>query len=154
MFAGYAIAREDPRSADVRALLAELDGYLQALYPAESNHIMDVDSLALPEVAFYVIRKEGAPVGCVAIVNRDGEYGELKRLYVKPANRGQGLSRILLAQLETAARLTGLPLIRLETGTLQPEALRFFETSGFARCGPFGDYPADDPYCVFMEKPL
>jgi putative acetyltransferase len=154
MFAGYAIAREDPRSADVRALLAELDGYLQALYPAESNHIMDVDSLALPEVAFYVIRKEGAPVGCVAIVNRDGEYGELKRLYVRPSARGQGLSRILLAQLETAARLTGLPLIRLETGTLQPEALGFFEASGFARRGPFGDYPADDPYCVFMEKAL
>jgi len=154
MLSGFAIAREDPRTPDVRALLAELDAYLQALYPAESNHIMDVDSLALPEVAFYVVRKAGAPVGCVAIVNRDGEYGELKRLFVRPANRGQGLSRILLAQLETAARLTGLPLIRLETGTLQPEALRLFEVAGFARRGPFGDYPDDDPYCVFMEKAL
>jgi putative acetyltransferase len=154
MFAGYAIAREDPRAPDVRALLAELDAYLHALYPAESNHIMDVDSLALPEVAVYVVRKDGAPAGCVAIVNRDGEYGELKRLYVRPASRGQGLSRILIAQLETAARLMGLPLIRLETGTLQPEALGVFEAAGFWRRGPFGDYPADDPYCVFMEKAL
>jgi putative acetyltransferase len=153
MFAGFAIAREDPRTPDVRALLGELDAYLHALYPAESNHIMDVDSLALPEVAVFVVRREGTPVGCVAIVNR-GDYGELKRLYVRPANRGQGLSRILLAQLETAARLMGLPVVRLETGTLQPEALGFFEASGFARRGPFGDYPVDDPYCVFMEKAL
>ncbi|MFO1088294.1 MAG: GNAT family N-acetyltransferase [Hyphomicrobiales bacterium] len=154
MFGGFAIAREDPRAADVRALLGELDAYLFALYPAESNHILDVDSLAGADVAFFVIRREGAPVACGALVNRDGDYGELKRLYVKPESRGQGLSRIVLAQIETAARLLQLPAIRLETGTRQPEALRFFEAAGFARCGVFGDYPADDPYCVFMEKAL
>jgi putative acetyltransferase len=154
MLAGYAIARADPRAPDVRALLADLDAYLGTLYPAESNFLLDVDSLAAPEVAFYVVRKQGTPVGCGAIVNRDSAYGELKRLYVTPEERGRGLSRIMLAQIETAARLMALPLIRLETGTRQTEALRFFSTAGFTRCGVFGDYPADDPFCVFMEKAL
>jgi putative acetyltransferase len=43
--------------------------------------------------------------------------------------------------------------VRLETGTLQPEALRLYETAGFTRRGPYGDYP-DDPCNVFMEKRL
>ena len=45
-------------------------------------------------------------------------------------------------------------MMRLETGTLQPEALALFASMGFARRGSFGDYPTDDPYSVFMEKSL
>lgn len=52
------------------------------------------------------------------------------------------------------ARLQGITLMRLETGISQPEALALFEACGFTRCGPFGDYPADDPYSVFMERRL
>jgi putative acetyltransferase len=41
----------------------------------------------------------------------------------------------------------------LETGPDQPEALGLYERYGFARRGPYGDYP-DDPLSVFMEKRL
>jgi len=36
----------------------------------------------------------------------------------------------------------------------QPAAIRLFEQAGYRRCGPFGDYPTDDPLSVFMEKRL
>ena len=52
------------------------------------------------------------------------------------------------------AREHGLKAMKLETGTLQPEALGLFARSGFSPCGPYADYPTDDPYSVFMEKPV
>jgi putative acetyltransferase len=50
------------------------------------------------------------------------------------------------------ARALRLPLLRLETGIHQAEAFRLFTSAGFLKCGAFGDYPADDPNSVFMEK--
>jgi len=43
------IEPEDPRQADVRRIIAESGAYLQALYPSESNHVVDVDALAAPD---------------------------------------------------------------------------------------------------------
>ena len=67
---------------------------------------------------------------------------------------GLKLSKLILAKLEEDARLHGLKSMKLETGTLQPEALGLFAKWGFTRCGPYADYPTDDPYSVFMEKPV
>jgi putative acetyltransferase len=60
----------------------------------------------------------------------------------------------MLRRLEDHARALGLPALRLETGILQPEALALFAAEGFVKRGPFADYPADDPYSIFMEKRL
>src|SRR4029453_13475213 len=48
------LALESPRQADVGRLLGALDAYQSALYPAESNHFLDVDALAAPTVRFLV----------------------------------------------------------------------------------------------------
>ena len=147
----------DPRRPEVRGLVAELDAYMHGLYPAESNHLVDVETLARPDVKFFVGRVDGESLGCGAIMLRDGEgegYAEVKRIYVSPRARGQGLGRQLMKRLEEAAQAEGLSLLRLETGPRQPEALALFAGHGFARCGHFGDYPTDDPLSIFMEKRL
>ena len=59
----------------------------------------------------------------------------------------------LVRKLEEAARGLGFAMIRLETGTLQPEAIRLYETSGYARIPRFGEY-SDDPLSVCFEKRL
>jgi putative acetyltransferase len=74
-------------------------------------------------------------------------------MYVLPGHRGQGVARELLAFLEAEAVRRGIGVMRLETGNLQPQALRFYESAGYVRRGPFGDYD-DDPHSVFMEKAL
>jgi putative acetyltransferase len=59
----------------------------------------------------------------------------------------------VLAFLEAEALRRGVETLRLETGNLQPQALRLYERAGYARRGPFGDYD-DDPHSVFLEKSL
>jgi len=147
------INTETPDQPEVRAMLEQLDAYCAALYPAESNHLMDIASLMRGDVLFLVARDvEGRAVGCAALVNRGG-YGEVKRMYVDPARRGGGTGRRLLEQLVMFARMSGLQVLRLETGIHQPEAIALYERSGFERCDPFGDY-GPDPLSLFMEKRL
>jgi putative acetyltransferase len=78
----------------------------------------------------------------------------VKRVYVSPAARGRGLAKKIMARLEDEARAAGMTIARLETGIYQPAALGLYRALGYADCGPFGDYPADDPMSVFMEKRL
>jgi putative acetyltransferase len=148
------IEREDPRADDVVALIVELDRYLTGLYPAESNHLLALDALAASNVAFFVARRRGRPEACGALVREAPDWGEVKRIYVRPAARGLGLGRAILDEIESAARAMGLSRLRLETGSRQPEALGLFERSGYGRCAPFGAYPLGDPWSIFMEKAL
>ena len=146
------IRREDPRAEDVTKLIRDLDDMFHRLYPAESNHLVDIETLASPDIHFLVARRDGEALGCGALWHRDPAYGEIKRIYVRPEARGLKLSKLILAALEENARLHGLKAMKLETGTLQPEALGLFAKSGFTTCGPYADYPTEDPYSVFMEK--
>jgi putative acetyltransferase len=146
------IAVERPDGPDVLPLLAAGDALSASLYPAESNHMLDVAALSDPAVTFFVARVGGRAVGCAALVRKEG-YGELKRMFVDRAARGRGVAGRLLAVVEDAARGAGLPALKLETGTRQPEAQRLYRSSGFSDIPPFGNYTAD-PWSVFMEKRL
>lgn len=145
------IALESPDQPDVHTLIAELDSYLYALYPAENVYALDVASLLQPNVLFAVARDDaGTALGCAAMLVTP-EYGEIKRMYVRPAARGQGLARQLIVALEEEARFHECPAIVLETGPAQPEALALYERMGYQYCGAFGDYP-EHPFSVFMRK--
>jgi putative acetyltransferase len=147
------IAFESPDQPEVIALIADLDAYQLTLYPPESVYALDLDALMQPHVKFAVARDtEGTIIGCGAIVLTP-EYGEIKRMYVQPAQRGKGLAQGVLSLLEQAALDQGCPLLVLETGPAQPEAIGLYQRHGFQRCAPYGGYP-DDPLSVFMEKPL
>lgn len=147
------INAETPDQPEVRDLLARLDAYCAALYPAESNHLMDIASLMQGDVLFLVARDvDGGAVGCAALVNRAG-YGEVKRMFVDAQRRGLGAGSELLEHLVMFARMSALGMLRLETGIHQPEAIALYERAGFVRCAPFGDYRAD-PLSIFMEKRL
>jgi putative acetyltransferase len=147
------INTETPDQPEVRAMLEQLDAYCAALYPAESNHLLDIDALLAGDVLFLVARDiDGAAVGCAALARRDG-YGEVKRMYVDEARRGLGTGRKLLEHLAMFARMAGLGALKLETGIHQPAAIALYQSSGFSSCAPFGDYRAD-PLSLFMEKRL
>jgi putative acetyltransferase len=151
------INTESPDQPEVRAMLARLDTYCAALYPSESNHLMDIGTLMQGDVLFLVARAVGgSAVGCAALVRRDDDgedYGEIKRMFVDENSRGLGTGRQLLEHIAMFAAMSGLRVLKLETGIRQPEALALYERAGFVRCGPFGAYQPD-PLSVFMEKRL
>jgi len=144
---------DDPASPAARELIERLDGYLTGLYPAESNHLLPVESLRQPNVTFLTASVDGQIAGCGAFVNQSGEYAEIKRMFVLPEFRGLKLGRRILEELESLARASGLKIARLETGIHQSEALLLYEKAGYQRRGPFGNYPKD-PLSIFMEKRL
>ena len=146
------VAIERPDQPEAIALIDALDAYQKPLYPAESHHGIDLDALRHPDVAFVLAREGVEAVGCGAVVFEPG-WAELKRMYVRPGLRGRGIAQAILAFLESRAMERGIGVMRLETGYLQPEALRLYERAGYARRGPFGSY-GPDPNSVFMEKPL
>ncbi|MGH9853744.1 MAG: GNAT family N-acetyltransferase [Blastocatellia bacterium] len=144
---------DDPASPGARRLIEQLDGYLAGLYPAESNHLLPVESLRQPNVTFLTASVDGEIAGCGAFVNQGGEYAEIKRMFVLPEFRGLKLGRRILEELETLARASGLKLARLETGVYQSEALLLYEKAGYQPRERFGNYP-EDSLSVFMEKKL
>jgi len=147
------IGPEDPRRPDVRRLIAESDAYMQALYPPESNHLVDVDALAAADTVFLVARRNGELLGSIAFRVIAPGHAELKRMFVRVEARGIGLGRRLLEALEDAARRQNIDRISLETGIRQPEAIGLYRASGYQDCPPFGTY-TPDPLSLFMTKRL
>lgn len=154
------IQPERPDQPQVVALLDALDAYLGELYEPEANHILDVQALLAPEVNFLVARRGGRIVGTGATRRMPGEpgtdglpYGEIKRMYVDPAERGQRIGERLLSALEAQLRSQGYTAALLETGREQTAAVRLYERCGYRERGPFGGYP-DNGLSVFYGKPL
>lgn len=150
---GTTIAVERPDTPDAIQLITELEAHLAPQYPSESRHGYSVEKLLRTSVAFFVIRQDTLPAGCGGIQLFGREYGELKRMYVRPQFRGRGLAKLLLSQLEEHAQQHGVNVLRLETGIYQEAAVRLYESWGFRQIAPFGDY-RPDPLSLFFEKQL
>lgn len=147
------IASESPAQPEVWQLVEELDAYQQPLYPPDSHHGIDLSALCQPNVLFAVLRDaQGSAQGCGAIVI-GAQHGELKRMYLRPALRGQGAGRALLQWLEQQALQRGCTVCVLETGVLQHAALALYAHAGYRPCEPFDDY-RPDPLSVFLRKVL
>jgi putative acetyltransferase len=142
-------------NAAVRLLIAELEDVLSAQYPPENRHGLPLEAIFQPRVRFFVATLDGAPVGCGGVALFEG-FAEVKRMYVRPAARGQGVARAVLARIEAETRAASLPVMRLETGDRQTDAVRLYRRYGFTDCPPFGDYAELPPHAIaasiFLEK--
>ncbi len=147
------IAVESPLQDDVRSLVRELDGTLDALTPPEFNFQMTAEEMAEPSTTVFVARENGVAMGCGALKRHAGGIGEVKRMYTRPGVQGRGIGGQILAQVEELARREGLSRLVLETGNDYHAAWRVYERAGFARCGAVLDYPESE-WSVFYEKNL
>jgi GNAT superfamily N-acetyltransferase len=97
------------------------------------------------DIAVVVVARDddGTALGCGALRELGDGVAEVKRMYVVPAARGRGVSKAVLAALEAAARERGWTTLRLETGPLQPEAVRLYAGAGYVRVAAFGAYAGD-----------
>ncbi|SNS43424.1 GNAT family N-acetyltransferase [Rhodococcoides kyotonense] len=131
---------DTPVGAQLRAAQrAELD----ARY-GNSSHEPGVAPSA-DDIAVFVVARDDDTVGigCGALrLLGDGE-AEIKRMYVIPAERGGGAAVAILRELETWARIRGIRVLKLETGSGQPDAVRFYEREGYSQIDAFGPYAAE-----------
>jgi putative acetyltransferase len=125
---------------DLKGLIAKLDDDLYQRYPADQVHVVDFMDPNIDEIVFVVAYLNETPVGCGAIRPIDAETTELKRFYVEIAFRKQGIAKRMLDFLEGQAQALRFKVIKLETGTEQPEAVNFYEKHGFSAIDKFGEY--------------
>jgi putative acetyltransferase len=132
------IGPESFESPDAADLMAELrqelnDRYGTDLEPGVKPTTADVE-------VFIVARENGAALGCGALRSLGEPVVEIKRMYVRPVARGRGVGAAILGELEREAVARGFRVVRLETGPLQPEALRLYERTGYREIPCFGAY--------------
>ncbi|HWB37333.1 MAG TPA: GNAT family N-acetyltransferase [Rugosimonospora sp.] len=104
-------------------------------------------------ITYVAAYSGGHPVGCGGVQPLGDGVGEVKRMYVRPAFRGQGRSRLILAAIEEYAVQRGYHTLRLETGSHLAPALALYRGAGYAHIPPFGDYVGNDTSVCF-EKVL
>ncbi|HEY9371240.1 GNAT family N-acetyltransferase [Streptomyces sp.] len=102
--------------------------------PPHGVYLLAYDDQDRPVASGGWRRQDANPEGFA-----DGD-AEIKRMYVTPEARGLGLARRVLAALEDDARAAGRTRMVLETGTMQPEAMALYESSGYEPCAKFGHY--------------
>jgi len=137
-----------------RALIEALNAELSAMYPEPgANHFkLDPEQTARGRGAFLVVYRGDVAVGCGAVRLIDADTGELKRMYVAPAERGRGLGRLLVAELEAEARALGVRRLVLETGTRQEAALALYRAAGFIPIPLYGEYCLSPETSVCLGK--
>lgn len=141
----------EPRQADdpeLRALIAA-----QRRELAEADGDAHIDYPLRDGIEFLVGTLDGQAVSCGALQPLEPGVGEIKRMYVRPDRRGEGLSRKILAALEEHAAHRGYRVLRLETGKAFAVAVGLYTSSGYVQIPLFGEY-VDSPISACFEKTL
>jgi putative acetyltransferase len=148
-----AIAIETPLQDEVRALVLALNEYTYGLTPAEFRHHLTVEQMADASTTLFVARDNGVAVAIGCLKRHTIGWGEVKRMFTAPEQRGKRLGGQILARIESAARDEGLTRLVLETGSNFDAAKRVYERAGFVSCEPVLDYPPS-PWTAFYAKTL
>jgi putative acetyltransferase len=104
-----------------------------------------------PDISFTLLLLDGVPVGCVGLQPVSSGVGEIKRMYVTPSSRGWGLSRVLLNAVESQARTLSLTRLRLETGTLQTEAIALYTNHGYLPTPPYPPFEHEEASLCYAK---
>jgi putative acetyltransferase len=136
------LLRADLMSAIAQQLIRALNAELEDRYPEDGANFfrLNADEVAEGRGGFFIAYLAGEPVGCGAVRRTEPGVAEIKRMYVAPSARGQGVGRLILETLEEEARRLGARRLVLETGPRQPEAITLYERAGFIRIPLYGEY--------------
>ena len=140
---------DDPGGAELRRRQRE---ELDARYGTDDHEPGPPPSATDTDV-FLVAVSDGAAIACGALRRLDAGSAEIKRMYVVPELRGTGVATDVLRALEDAAAERGWHTLRLETGTEQPDAQRFYHREGYREIPLFGNY-VGSTLSVCMEREL
>jgi len=119
--------------------------------------VEQLSSYKPPEGIYYILQIDGNVAGMGALRKIKTNFGEVKRMYIRPENRGKGLGKALLQQILRKAKEFQFSTIRLETGKFMTTAQYIYHEAGFRE---IDEYPEIEtplplrPYWLFMEKKI
>jgi putative acetyltransferase len=147
------VAEEPWDSPDGARLRTAQRDELDARYGSDDHEPGEPPSAE--SVGVFVVARDpgGAAIGCGGLRFLPDGTAEIKRMYVDPAARGTGVATRILRVLEDHARRRDVGTLLLETGTAQPEAIRFYQREGYHRIDGFGPY-AGQPLSVCFAREL
>lgn len=146
------IVRTDSSNKEFQQLVAFLDAGLKIIdgddapFFAQYNKIDSIKNVV-------VVYKDAVAISCGAFKEYEPKVAEIKRMFTREENRGQGVAVIVLDELEKWAAESGFEKAILETGDKMTAAIRLYEKSGYGRIPNYGQY-ADVESSVCMEKEL
>lgn len=135
----------DPRSTEaivaVEAYFAELDRrFIDGFEAGDAVHA-EAPEYESPRGAFVVVRCGDAVAGCGAVQTLDQGVGEIKRMWIHPDHRGQGIASRLLRHLESVVVELGHHVVRLDTNAVLLEAIAMYERAGYRSIDRYNDNP-------------
>ena len=148
-------ALTSPQIAGARALFRE---YADALgvdlgFQDFEHEMQDLPGAYAPPMgAIFLARTDAVFTGCVAVRPLDAETAEMKRLYVRPEARDQGLGRRLARAAIDHSRDVAFRRIRLDTLPQMGQALALYESLGFRPIAPYRYNPV--PGTSYLELAL
>lgn len=105
-----------------------------------------------PEGLALIARSEGQPVGCVLAYPLEPGIVEMKRLFVLPSARGNGVGGALIKMLGSKLAARGYSTVRLDTAVFLTDAISLYRSIGFVEIAPYTTIPSGAvPTALFME---
>jgi len=150
--ASLAIAGDDPRRHDVRALLDHHRAFVHEHSPSQDVHALDLEGLLLPAITFVSARQtRGLLLAVGALQHLEPGHVELTSMHTAANTRGRGVGRAMLAHLLEVARARGCTRVSLETGSMAAfaPARSLYLRAGFRPCPPYADH-VDSPSSAFF----
>ncbi len=133
------LVRTNSDNSDFRELVALLDADLQIRDGAEHSFYAQFNKIDKIREVIVAYENEKA-IGCGAFKKYSAGAAEIKRMFVRPENRGRGIAGKILTELETWAKELNFSECILETGVKQPEAIRLYQKSGYEKIPSYGQY--------------
>ena len=107
---------------------------------------------APPQGAILLAKQGDHVLGCIALKQLAPGIAEIKRLYVRPQARGQGVAKALVDALLKEAAELGYHEVKLDTLPQMETAIALYKSFGFANIPAYGSHPY--PGLVTLGKNL
>ena len=142
-WANAMVAQEFGVSFDIKAMLVA--------------DMAQLDKFAPPAGRLLLAEWQDRMAGIAGLRRLDASTGEVKRMYVRPMARGQGVGRTLLQGLIAEARLMGYRLVRLDSARFMAAAHALYRSAGFQEINPYPGSEIPEAFqsnWIFMELSL
>jgi len=141
-------------NSDFIELCHGLDHFLNELVGGEENRAGYIPYNQLDDIHNVIIAYDNdIPIGCAGFKKYNNECAEVKRVFIKQAYRGKGISIKLMEMLENTAKEQGYRCLILESGEPLVAAMALYRKIGYKVIPNYGQYK-DMPDSICMKKEL